>query len=48
MSGGLESGESGNVIMVHIYNPEENDIARRLCLIELLKEKKMRQYLTIK
>lgn len=31
MSGELESGKSGNVIMGYIYCPEENDIARRLC-----------------
>lgn len=37
MSGELESGKSGNVIMAYIYCPEENDIAHRS---ELLKEKK--------
>lgn len=31
VSGELESGKSGNVIMGYIYCPEENDIARRLC-----------------
>lgn len=42
ISGELESGKSGNVIMAYIYCPEENDIVCRLCFIELLKEKKTR------